>query len=61
MNDLILWVMALAFLVVSLVFAGKLMLEAYLEYIQVKEGIIVMKKTMEDALLEEDDDEYPRS
>lgn len=60
MNDLVLLIMALAFLIVSLVFAGKLLLEAYLEYIQVREGIEVIRTSMEEALLEEEDDD-PRS
>lgn len=60
MNDLVLLIMALAFLIVSLVFAGKLLLEAYLEYIQVREGIEVIRLSMEEALLEEEDDD-PRS
>ena len=49
MNELIQWIIALAFAVVSLALTAKFLMEAYLEYIQVKHGIrVVTQKEFED-------------
>lgn len=61
MNELIQWIIALAFAVVSLSLTAKFLMEAYLEYIQVKHGIrVVTQKEFEDymrAMAEEEDDD----
>jgi len=61
MNELIQWIIALAFAVVSLSLTAKFLMEAYLEYIQVKHGIrVVTQKDFEDymrAMAEEEEDE----
>ena len=61
MNELIQWIIALAFAVVSLALTAKFLMEAYLEYIQVKHGIrVVTQKEFEDymrAMSEEEDEE----
>jgi hypothetical protein len=61
MNELIQWIIALAFAVVSLSLTAKFLMEAYLEYIQVKHGIrVVTQKEFEDymrAMAEEEEDE----
>jgi len=58
MSELIQWIIALAFAVVSLSLTAKFLMEAYLEYIQVKHGIkVVTQKEFEDymkAMAEED-------
>jgi len=61
MNELIQWIIALAFAVVSLSLTAKFLMEAYLEYIQVKHGIrVITQKEFEDymrAMAEEEDDD----
>ena len=61
MSELIQWIIALAFAVVSLSLTAKFLMEAYLEYIQVKHGIkVVTQKEFEDymrAMAEEEEDE----
>lgn len=61
MSELIQWIIALAFAVVSLSLTAKFLMEAYLEYIQVKHGIkVVTQKEFEDymrAMAEEGEDE----
>ena len=61
MNELIHWIIALAFAVVSLSLTAKFLMEAYLEYIQVKHGIrVITQKEFEDymrAMAEEEDDD----
>lgn len=61
MNELIQWIIALAFAVVSLALTAKFLMEAYLEYIQVKHGIrVVTQREFEDymrAMAEEGDEE----
>mgnify|MGYP000394250700 FL=1 len=61
MNELIQWIIALAFAVVSLSLTAKFLMEAYLEYIQVKHGIrVITQKEFEDymrAMAEEEEDE----
>lgn len=44
-----------SFLVVSVALAGKFVVEAYLEYIQVKTGIFVMQQMLEEEEQVEDD------
>jgi hypothetical protein len=44
-----------SFLVVSVALAGKFVVEAYLEYIQVKTGIYVMQQMLEEEEQVEDD------
>ena len=54
-------VCSLAFLVVSVALACKFIMEMYLEYIQVKNGIKVFtQKDMQDVVdqVKEDDDDY---
>ena len=65
MNELIQWIIALAFAVVSLSLTAKFLMEAYLEYIQVKHGIrVVTQKEFEDYMqameeeAAEDDEPY---
>lgn len=65
MSEIIQWVIALAFAVVSLSLTAKFVMEAYLEYIQVKHGIrVVTQKEFEDYMramqeeAEEDDEPY---
>ena len=61
MNELIQWIIALAFAVVSLSLTAKFLMDAYLEYIQVKHGIrVITQKEFEDymrAMAEEEEDE----
>jgi len=59
MSELIQWIVALAFAVVSLSVTAKFLMEAYLEYVQVKHGIrVVTQKQFEDymqSMAEEDE------
>ena len=61
MSELIQWIIALAFAVVSLALTAKFLMEAYLEYIQVKHGIrVITQREFEDymrAMAEEGDEE----
>jgi len=64
-SEIIQWVIALAFAVVSLSLTAKFVMEAYLEYIQVKHGIrVVTQKEFEDYMraveqeAAEDDESY---
>lgn len=59
-NELLLLIIAMGFGVVSFALAGKFIIEAYMEYIQVKTGIrVVTDKMMEELAgqLEEEEDE----
>lgn len=60
-NELLLLIIAMGFGVVSFALAGKFIIEAYMEYIQVKTGIrVVTDKMMEELaeqLQEEEEDE----
>lgn len=53
LDDLYMGIVALAFLVVSIALAGRFIVEAYCEYIQVREGIRIIKEAEE----EDDEDE----
>jgi len=59
-SDLLLHIIGGAFLMVSISLSAKFIMEAYLEYIQVKHGIrVVTQKDFEDymrAMAEEEDD-----
>lgn len=61
MNELIQWIIALAFAVVSFSLTAKFLMEAYLEYIQVKHGIrVITQKEFEDymrSMSQEEEDE----
>jgi hypothetical protein len=61
MNELIQWIIALAFAVVSFSLTAKFLMEAYLEYIQVKHGIrVITQKQFEEymeSMAEEEEDE----
>jgi hypothetical protein len=58
MNELIQWIIALAFAVVSFSLTAKFLVEAYLEYIQVKNGIrVITQKQIEDYMREMEDEE----
>lgn len=51
MNELMQWIIALAFAVVSMSLTAKFLMEAYLEYIQVKHGIrVITQKEFEDYM-----------
>jgi len=52
-SDIVMWVLAVSFAVVSLALTARLILECYLEYIQVKEQITLMREDTK-----EDDDDY---
>jgi hypothetical protein len=60
LDTFLLIICTFSFLVVSVALAGKFIMEAYLEYIQVKEGIRVLTKRdleeMERMAEEEDED-----
>lgn len=51
MTELMQWIIALAFAVVSMSLTAKFLMEAYLEYIQVKHGIrVITQKEFEDYM-----------
>lgn len=59
-NELLLLIIAMGFGVVSFALAGKFIIEAYMEYIQVKSGIRVVTDKMMEQLaeqMEEEEDE----
>lgn len=59
MNELIQWIIGLAFAVVSFSLTAKFLMEAYLEYIQVKHGIrVVTQKEFDEYMraMEEEQD-----
>ena len=61
MDTFLLYLIGGAFLAVSVSLSGKFIMEAYLEYIQVKHGIrVITQKEFEDymrAMAEEEEDE----
>ena len=51
MSDLIQWLIALSFAVVSFALTAKFLIESYLDYIQVKTGIrVVTQKQVEEYM-----------
>jgi hypothetical protein len=58
LDTFLLIICTFSFLVVSVALAGKFIIEAYLEYIQVKEGIRVLtKRDLEEMQRMEEEDE----
>lgn len=55
--EIVYWMVGLSFALVSTVFASKLILEAYLEYIQIKEGIEVVRSMRQAEEEQEDEDD----
>ena len=57
LDAIYLGIIALGFVVISVALAGKFIVEAYCEYIQVREGIRVMTQRELEAMMEEDEDD----
>lgn len=55
MMEIVYWLMGLSFTLVSVVFAGRLLMQTYLDYVEAKEGIRIVKEQL--AQEQEDEEE----
>jgi hypothetical protein len=55
MMEIVYWLMGLSFTLVSVVFAGRLLMQTYLDYVEAKEGIRIVKEQF--AQMNEEEEE----